>query len=214
MTLSAFDLTCHRGGTRLFDPVQFDLPPGTARLLRGPNGVGKTTLLRAIAGLGAGAEGTVTLDGAPLADQEGVVAYTGHLDAVKPALTVAENLGFWAALSGVGAVEQALQAFNLTGLRDRVAGRLSAGQKRRLGLARLALSGARVWLLDEPTVSLDQDSTAALGRIISAHLETGGYALIATHLPIPIEAAPLPLTPAKPEVAHAAADPFLADGFT
>lgn len=194
MTLTAINLTCSRGGAVLFDPVSFVLQPGHARLVQGRNGVGKTTMLRAIAGLGQRPQGHVTLDQKPVWEMDGAMLYTGHLDAVKPTLTVAENLSFWSDLASRGPLADALEAFNLTILRDRLAGRLSAGQKRRLGLARLAVSTAPVWLLDEPTMSLDQDSTALLGAVVARHLAGGGYALIATHVPIPVTAEPLALT--------------------
>lgn len=213
MTLTAEDLTCRRGADRLFAPVSFVLEDGGALLLQGPNGAGKTTLLRAIAGLGARPEGRIAIDGAAPWEQDGAVALTGHLDAIKPGLTVAENLGFWAALHGrPEAVGAALETFGLGSFRDRLAGRLSAGQKRRLGLARLAVDGARLWLLDEPTVSLDAENTEALGRVISDHQARGGMALIATHLPVPVEAATLRLEPLAQilEPGHEA-DPFLAE---
>jgi len=209
MTLVGTDLECMRGGQRLFAPVGFRLAPGQALLLKGPNGAGKTTLLRALAGLGRLEAGTATLDGVPLAQADGAVALSGHLDAVKHALTVAENIGFWAALAGADP-GPALGRFGLTGLAARPAGRLSAGQKRRLGLARLAVSGARVWLMDEPTVSLDAENTAALGAMIAEHLGQGGMAIIATHLPMPIEASELVLTPAVQAPEAAPDDPFLA----
>ncbi len=151
----------------------------------------------------------MTLDGVPLAQVDGAVALSGHLDAVKHALTVAENIGFWAAL-GRSDPAPALARFGLTGLTARPAGRLSAGQKRRLGLARLAVSGARVWLMDEPTVSLDAENTAALGEMIRAHLGQGGMAIIATHLAMPVEAKELVLTPALRVPEAAPDDPFLA----
>ncbi|MSU90084.1 heme ABC exporter ATP-binding protein CcmA [Rhodobacteraceae bacterium 2CG4] len=211
MTLSAEDLTCRSGADRLFAPVSFTVPAGGALLLQGPNGAGKTTLLRAIAGLGPRPEGRIALDGAAPWASDGAVALTGHLDAVKPGLTVDENLGFWARLHGrADAAAGALAAFGLGGFGERLAGRLSAGQKRRLGLARLAVDGARLWLLDEPTVSLDADSTAALGRLIGEHLARGGMALIATHLPVPVAAETLRLQPAAARH-RTEADPFLAE---
>ncbi len=209
MTLTAIDLTCVRNGQALFAPVSFTLVPGTAIRLQGPNGVGKTTLLRAIAGLGQRPEGTLRLDGRPVGETEAAFAYSGHLDAIKPALTVLENLTFWAEIHGASNIQDTLSHFALTSLITRPAGRLSAGQKRRLGLARLALSRARIWLMDEPTVSLDEASIAALGAVLTNHLAAGGAALIATHLPLPIEATPLTLSAAKPTKIT---DPFLAEG--
>lgn len=212
MTLTANDLTCRRGADRLFEPVSFTIPDGGALLLQGPNGAGKTTLLRAIAGLGARPEGRIVLDGAAPWDNDGAVALTGHLDAIKPGLSVAENLGFWAALHGkTDAVGAALDTFGLTGFQDRLAGRLSAGQKRRLGLARLSVDSARLWLLDEPTVSLDTENTQTLGQVIADHQARGGMAMIATHLPVPVMADVLRLKPLAPSGPHDEADPFLAE---
>lgn len=210
MTLVARDLTCRRGALSLFEPASFTLAPGEALMLRGPNGAGKTTLLRAIAGLGPSPGGNIELDGTPLAACDGAVAMSGHLDAVKAALTVRENISFWAALHGRGDIGAALAAFDLDALADRLAGRLSAGQKRRLGLARLMVSGAPVWLLDEPTVSLDTQSTEALGRILADHLAQDGYAIIATHLPLPVEARTLILGPAA-AADSVESDPFLSE---
>lgn len=212
MTLTANDLTCRRGADRLFEPVSFTIPDGGALLLQGPNGAGKTTLLRAIAGLGARPEGRIALDKNAPWDSDGAVALSGHLDAIKPGLSVVENLGFWARLHGRGdAVGPALETFGLGGFRDRLAGRLSAGQKRRLGLARLAVDGARLWLLDEPTVSLDAENTEALGLMIADHQARGGMAMIATHLPVPVSAEVLRLHPAAPAPEQHDADPFLAE---
>ena len=171
------DLGCRRGGRAVIAHLSFDLAAGQAILLRGPNGSGKTTLLRTLAGLQPEAAG----------DAGGMAAeavYAGHADGVKAALSVAENLGFWAEVLGAapGAAERAMAAFGLGALRDRPAGWLSAGQRRRLGLARLLVDPRRVWLLDEPTVSLDAASVATLERVIAEHLAAGGAAIIATHV--------------------------------
>ena len=151
---------------------------GGALLLTGPNGSGKSTLLRLLAGLLRPAAGTLTWDGADaLADLPAHarrVAYVGHQDAVKPALTAAENLRFAARLDG-GAVGAALATIGLEELADLPARMLSAGQRRRLALARLALSRAPLWLLDEPTLGLDAASVERFGAMLAAHRAAAGW---------------------------------------
>lgn len=175
MVLKVRDLSFARGGVRIVDGLSFDLSAGSAILLRGPNGIGKTTALRTIAGLQPPLAGQIE---AP-ADS---MTYAGHLDGVKPTLTVLENLRFWASVFGHGDVDRALDAFDLRDLQDRFAGQLSAGQKRRLGLARLLVTGRTTWLLDEPTVSLDVDARQVFEAVVNDHLVAGGAALIATHI--------------------------------
>jgi heme exporter protein A len=209
MGLTVSDLSCARGGRPVLAGVGFALADGETLLLRGPNGAGKSTLLRALAGL-LPAHGRIELDGSTDRDlRTEHLAFAGHLDAVKGQLTVAENLAFWAALVG-GSVETALDAFDLALLADRPAHLCSAGQRRRLGLARLLLAPRRLWLLDEPTVALDADSEARLIAAVRAHAAAGGITVVATH-------AGLDLSPSRtftlaPEGAgaRAAADPFLA----
>jgi len=173
--LSVADLAVARGGVPVLEGVSLSLGAGEALVLRGPNGVGKTTLLRAIAGLQPPLAGRV--EAAP----ESLV-YAGHADGIKAPLTVEENLRFWARVFGTADISAALDAFRLAPLAARPAGALSAGQKRRLGLARLLVTGRPVWLLDEPTVSLDADSVALFAAAIRAHLAAGGAALMATHI--------------------------------
>lgn len=197
-------LCCARGGVPVLEGVGFDLAPGRALVLRGPNGIGKTTLLRTIAGLQPPLAGEVSL--APE-----TLAYAGHADGVKPMLTVAENLAFWAAVHGLPDIGGALGTMNLTDLADRPARNLSAGQKRRLGLARLLVTGRPCWLLDEPTVSLDAASVTLFAGVVAAHLAQGGMALIATHVDLGLPGAGvLDLTPfrALAPVAGAGDDPF------
>ena len=164
-----------RGGLPILEGVSFSLYPRRALVLRGPNGSGKTTLLRTVAGLQEPTGGTLVGAGER-------IAYAGHADGLKAMLTVTENLRFWAEVFGGGDVAAALEAFDLAALEDRLAGTLSAGQKRRLGLARLIVTGRPVWVLDEPTVSLDAASVGLFARAIRAHLGAGGSALMATHI--------------------------------
>jgi len=160
-------LACVRGERRVFQDLDFAVPPGGALVLTGANGSGKSSLLRLMAGLLHPTAGDLLWDGRPVAeDAEGHRArlhYLGHLDAVKPVLTLAENLAFWARLrvaSGGGTlrIAAALAAFDLTALAEAPGRRLSAGQRRRLALARLIAAPAELWLLDEPTVGLDRAS--------------------------------------------------------
>ena len=189
MMLRTRGLAVARGGARALEGLDLDLPAGRALVLRGPNGIGKTTLLRTIAGLQPPVEGRVEV--APDA-----VAYAAHADGLKTALTVTENLAFWRAVFGGPPLHGALDAFDLVHLADRPAHALSAGQKRRLGLARLAVTGRPLWVLDEPTVSLDAASVALFAAAVRAHLAGGGSALIATHVDLGLtEAETLDLTP-------------------
>jgi heme exporter protein A len=185
--LSVDGLTCLRGGLPVIADVTFRLAAGSALILRGPNGSGKTTLLRTLAGLQPAAAGTIS------APAEGI-AYAGHADAVKATLTVAENLAFWAEVHGTGGIRPALEAFGLTSLAERQAQHLSAGQRRRLGLARLTLTGRPIWALDEPTVSLDTAAVELFAACARAHLAGGGIALVATHVDLGLEAAELDMT--------------------
>lgn len=179
-------LQCRRGGRDVFAGLDFALPAGGALLLTGPNGSGKSSLLRLMAGLLRPAAGALLWDGRPVAEETEAHAarlhYLGHLDAVKPVLTVAENLQFWAALrGGATAVDRALEVFALTDLAA-VPGRLlSAGQRRRLALARLIAAPAELWLLDEPSVGLDHASVGRLAAAIAAHRAGGGRVVVATH---------------------------------
>ncbi len=181
------DLVCLRGGRAVFSGLSFALPAGGALLLTGPNGSGKSSLLRLLAGLLRPAGGELLWDGAPvhnsLDEHRERVAFLGHLDAVKPVLTLRENLAFWAGLGGAAAarVEAALAQFALGDLAEVPVRLLSAGQKRRLALARLLLTGAPLWLLDEPTVGLDRASATALAEAIAAHRRQGGRVVVATH---------------------------------
>ena len=201
------DLTCIRGERHVFAGLGFALADGGALLLHGPNGSGKSSLLRLMAGLLEPARGVLSWGGRPVSDDpEGHRArlrYLGHLDAVKPVLSTAENLTFWASAQGVtregvtqqgvtqeGVTQQgvrqagvagALARVGLTRLADVPARLLSAGQRRRLALARLFLAPAELWLLDEPTVGLDEDSIARLQAGLADHRRGGGRVVVATH---------------------------------
>ncbi len=185
MRFQAHDLACRRGGREVFAGLSFAVSAGGSLALRGPNGSGKSTLLRLAAGLIHPEAGSLRLDGG---DAERTIAeqahLLGHLDAVKPALTVAENLAFWRdMLDGEKAgVRDALERVGLARLAAFPAAILSAGQRRRLSLARLVAVRRPVWLLDEPTNALDADGRARLDNLIAGHLASGGIALVATHV--------------------------------
>ena len=196
--LSLTSVACTRGGVTVLDNVSFDLRSGEALILRGPNGSGKTTLLRTIAGLQPSRHGTIEAE-------PDSIAYAAHADGIKATLSVAENLEFWAGLFGTVSIGDALTAFDLEGLRRRRAQALSAGQKRRLGLARLLVTGRPVWALDEPTVSLDTQAVGMFAGVVRAHLAGGGAALIATHIDLGLEAEVLDVSSFKPSETHVGA---------
>ena len=186
--LSARNLVCTRGGRTLFAGLDFDLEPGDALVLRGPNGSGKTSLLRLLAGLLPAAGGDVLWRGEPVErDREawrGALRLLAHDNAVKPALTVEQNLGFWTRLhpdTPSDALSRGLSAMGLESLADLPAVMLSAGQRRRLALARLAASPGHVWLLDEPTVTLDTESIDRLAAMVATQRDSGGIVIAATH---------------------------------
>ncbi len=190
-TFAATELACVRGERLVFTGVGFAVASGGALLLRGPNGTGKSSLLRVCAGFVPASAGALTWNGRSVTKewdaQRARITYVGHPDAVKPAFTVAENLGFWASLGGRTADADSLAPLALDHLHDLPAAYLSAGQKRRLNLSRLSVSTAALWLLDEPTSSLDDVSTAALLAVIAAHQTRGGMAIIATHHDLPLQ---------------------------
>lgn len=197
--ISVRGLAVSRGGRRAVEGVDFDLAAGEALILRGPNGIGKTTLLRTVAGLQPATEGSIQAD-------PDAIAYAAHADGLKGALSVAENLRFWREVFGGPPIDRAVAAMNLSDLVSRPAAMLSAGQKRRLGLARLLVTGRPVWVLDEPTVSLDAGSVALFADAVRAHLAQGGAALMATHIELGLpEARVLDLGPFRADPCRPAA---------
>lgn len=184
MRLQASDLACRRGGRQVFSGLGFTLAAGEALIVTGRNGAGKSSLLRLLAGLIRPAAGQLVLEGADpeltLAEQ---AHYLGHQDALKPSLSVQENISFWTDfLHGAhAATASALAAVGLDRIAHLPAAYLSAGQRRRLSLARLIAVPRRIWLLDEPTAALDSAGQAALAALMSEHLATGGLIVAATH---------------------------------
>jgi heme exporter protein A len=195
MRLEGGGLVCIRGGREVFAGLGFTVDGGEALLVTGRNGAGKSTLLRLIAGLVRPAGGQLTLTGG---DGEQTIAeqahYLGHLDAVKPSLTVGENLRFWASYLGASksapeAIDAALAATGLDALAELPAAYLSAGQRRRLSIARLLAVKRPIWLLDEPTSALDRDAQDTLAALMREHLAGGGIIAAATHGPIGLDRA-------------------------
>jgi heme exporter protein A len=184
--LKAHNLSLTRGARLLFQGLSFEVKAGDALVLRGANGSGKTSLLRVLAGLTAPDGGRATWGGAPV--PRGVAIYQGHANALKDDFTAAENLADALAFDGVIASDDdQTQALEKVGLAERhhvLARRLSQGQKRRIGLARLLLANKPLWLLDEPTNALDAEGVALFEGIVNTHLARGGMACIATHLPL------------------------------
>ena len=188
--LEADGLAAFRGERLVFEKLRFSVPAGGAMLLVGPNGSGKSTLLRLLAGLVRPMAGVLRWQGedtlADLPLHATRVTYVGHQDAIKPGLSVMENLRFWGEPAAIAA---ALEAVDLARLADLPARMLSAGQKRRLALSRLALSTAPIWLLDEPTLGLDVKAVARFGDLLDTHRGRGGLVISATHLPLPLPGA-------------------------
>jgi heme exporter protein A len=189
MRLVAENLSVARGDRPVFSGLSFSLTSGEALVVTGANGSGKSTLLKTIAGFLKPSAGTVRLENPTGGDSEAALHYLGHLNALKPALTVGENLAFWRRFFGnpKAQVEAALEEVGLAGLGDLPAGYLSAGQKRRVAIARLLVSERPLWLVDEPTAALDKPSEQMFATLLRRHLDAGGLTVAATHLPLQIE---------------------------
>ena len=184
--LQVSNLSVARGGISLLHDVSFSVQPGQALVLWGANGIGKTSLLRCIAGLQQPISGTIS--------GSETVAYAAHADGLKGQLSVLENLKFWSEVYGGPAPKSALAAYDLQELAQRSAANLSAGQKRRLGLARMLVTGCRLWVMDEPTVSLDAQNVALFRIVLQAHLQSGGAAVLTTHIDLDLSGENLDLT--------------------
>ena len=191
--LAGSALACRRGERLVFAGLDFALPPGGALVLTGPNGSGKSSLLRLMAGLSRPEAGRIAWDGADIATDPAAhrarLHFIGHQDAVKPVLTVAESLAFWAGMRGGADVAAGLARFRLAALAEWPCRLLSAGQRRRLALARLVASPARLWLLDEPATGLDSEALADLVAAIEAHRRAGGAVALSTHQALELEGA-------------------------
>lgn len=193
--LAGQGLACRRGERFVFTGLDFAVQPGGALLLTGANGSGKTSLLRLMAGLGQPAAGAISWNGRPVAEDSTAhrarLRYVGHQDALKPVLSARENLAFWARLQGSDGthVDAALARFRLASRADWPCRYLSAGERKRLALARLEAAPARLWLLDEPTSHLDESAQDDLLALIAEHRSGGGSAVIATHAALAIPGA-------------------------
>jgi heme exporter protein A len=183
--LQAQSLTCRRGRKLVFQDINLTLNAGSILLVQGPNGSGKSSLLRVLAGLLPLHQGVMTWQGGPIDDDPAAyrrdLCYIGHLDAIKPDLTIAETLDYWQALAGETQVIAPADPFAISALSSRPTRFLSAGQKRRLALSRLTTHTKKLWLLDEPATALDRAGQDILNNLIAAHAAAGGIAVIATH---------------------------------
>lgn len=188
-SLTFSELACSRGGRPLFRGVNCELQAGRWLYVTGPNGVGKTSLLRMVCGLAPVDEGRIAWNGVSIHEQRDAyradLCYLGHLNALNESLEVRENLRFTAALAGAslgdGRISEVLKQFGVRGRERQLVRHLSQGQKRRVGLARLALSPARLWVLDEPFVAMDDGGIRMLADLVAAHLKQGGLAVLTSH---------------------------------
>ena len=196
--LEVSHLKCVRGERPLFDDVGFRLERGKLLYLRGANGAGKTSLLRILCGLSPAESGQVLWNGQPIHEVGAAyrkdLFYLGHHNALQEALTVTENLAFYATLAGVppdaSDTATALATLGLRGCQNRLVRHLSQGQKRRVALSRLLLNRAKLWVLDEPFVALDQAAIQLLADLVAAHLQSGGLAVLTSHQHVDIGAEP------------------------
>ncbi|TPF75422.1 heme ABC exporter ATP-binding protein CcmA [Brucella gallinifaecis] len=190
MRLSAENLAGERGGEAIFAKLSFALSSGEALIVTGPNGSGKSTLLRIICGLLAPEEGQIALvEDATTLPVRTACHYLGHQNAMKPALSVRENLLFWQKFNGAAAhdIGEALEAVDLPGVEHLPFGYLSTGQKRRVAIARLLTSYRPLWIVDEPTAGLDRASEARFAELMREHMRDGGMVIAATHIPLGLE---------------------------
>lgn len=195
-------LSAKRGEDLIFHDISFILKAGQALVVTGPNGSGKSTLLRVLAGLLAAESGTVRLDGvaSEIGHPRELCHYLGHRNAMKRELTVLENLSFWKSFMGDSpggpglAVEEAAEALGLGGISHLPFGFLSAGQQRRMAMAKLLVACRPVWLLDEPTAALDASADRLFAALVTRHLGAGGIVVAATHQPLGVEARELRMT--------------------
>ncbi len=189
MRLIAGNLEATRGGETVFSGVSFELGSGEALVVTGPNGAGKTTMLRVVAGLLARSAGTLRMEGGPDQPVGALCHFLGVQNAMKNALSIADNLGFWQSFLGNPGLSPsaALTAVGLPGLEATPFAYLSTGQKRRAAIARLLVSHRPLWLLDEPTSGLDTKADLMFSGLLRQHVRDGGMAIAATHLPIGLD---------------------------
>lgn len=189
MRLVAENLKAERGGEEIFDHLSFTISSGEALVVTGPNGSGKSTLLRIISGLLEPVSGRIRFEGSGGASVQSLCHYLGHQNAMKPTLTVRENLSFWQSFQGTAPIDidVALEQVGLHGIDHLPFGYLSTGQKRRVSIAKLLTNFKPVWVLDEPTAGLDRASETRFAKLIQEHLSKNGIVIAATHIPLGID---------------------------